>query len=171
MGSDGTVDVNIGSEDRPQALLGLRMTTACAGAAVGSRVLVETLNNVSYVTGVLANADNVPYVKSDIVKEQRWDDIDLRGYRRGWMAMLTVSRNGKTTEAQFPANAHQYLGSVKPEFSPPSDVWALAGTNGNAWLLMCMSSAGNLTALPLYGSGTTYWSTFNVSICWPISGQ
>lgn len=66
VGSDGTVDVNIGSEDRPQALLGLRMTTACAGAAVGSRVLVETLNNVSYVTGVLANADNVPYVGARI---------------------------------------------------------------------------------------------------------
>ena len=54
---DGTVDVGYGG-----AVLTVRMTTACAGVAVGDTVLLTAYGQMLYATGVLAR-DNGHYVK------------------------------------------------------------------------------------------------------------
>lgn len=53
---DGTVDVGYGG-----AVLTVRMTTACAGVAVGDTVLLTAYGQMLYATGVLAR-DNGHYV-------------------------------------------------------------------------------------------------------------
>lgn len=47
--SDGTLDVEV----RGSVLGGLRMTTACDGAAEGDRCIIDTVGHLSLVTGVL----------------------------------------------------------------------------------------------------------------------
>lgn len=51
---DGTLDVDLGTAAVPLPMAGLRMTTACAGAKAGDRVVVDTQGRTSLVTGVLA---------------------------------------------------------------------------------------------------------------------
>jgi hypothetical protein len=57
---DGSLTVNLGSSTR-QILRTFKMTSACYGAQVGDRVIVDTLNHISYITGILAR-DNGHYV-------------------------------------------------------------------------------------------------------------
>lgn len=59
--SDGSLTVNTSSEDSP-SLKTFKRTTACDGAKVGDRVIVDTLNHISYITGVLSSG-NPHYVK------------------------------------------------------------------------------------------------------------
>lgn len=59
---DVTADVDFGTADYPMPLTGLRYTTSCSGMQVGDRVLVDTVGNQPLITGILANADNGPYV-------------------------------------------------------------------------------------------------------------
>ena len=54
---DGTLDVGYGG-----AVLTVRMTTACAGVAVGDTVLLTAYGQMLYATGILAR-DNGHYVK------------------------------------------------------------------------------------------------------------
>lgn len=70
---DCTADVDFGTDDYPMPLTGLRYTTGCCSMQVGDRVLVDTVSNQPLITGILANADNGPYVKwsSGIVTVQR----------------------------------------------------------------------------------------------------
>lgn len=51
---DGTLDLNMGDATDFKPMQGIRMTTACSSAKAGDRVLVDTINHVSYVIGVLA---------------------------------------------------------------------------------------------------------------------
>lgn len=51
---DGTLDVDLGTTAVPLPMAGVRMTTACAGAKAGDRVVVDTQGRTSLVTGVLA---------------------------------------------------------------------------------------------------------------------
>ena len=57
---DGKLTVNLGSASKP-ILRTYKMTSACYGAKVGDRVIVDTLNHISYITGILAR-DNGHYV-------------------------------------------------------------------------------------------------------------
>lgn len=59
---DGTLTVNTSSEDSP-SLKTFKRTTACDGAKVGDRVIVDTLNHISYITGILSTG-NPHYVKT-----------------------------------------------------------------------------------------------------------
>ena len=59
--SDGSLTVNTSSEDAP-SLKTFKRTTACDDAKVGDRVIVDTLNHISYITGVLSTG-NPHYVK------------------------------------------------------------------------------------------------------------
>lgn len=58
---DGTLTVNLGSVAKP-ILRTYKMTSACYGAQVDDRVIVDTLNHITYITGILAR-DNRHYVK------------------------------------------------------------------------------------------------------------
>lgn len=60
---DCTADVDFGTDDYPMPLTGLRYTMGCCSMQVGDRVLVDTVSNQPLITGILANADNGPYVK------------------------------------------------------------------------------------------------------------
>lgn len=60
--SDGSLTVNTSSEDSP-SLKTFKRTTACDGAKVGDRVIVDTLNHISYITGVLSSG-SPHYVKT-----------------------------------------------------------------------------------------------------------
>ena len=62
LGDHGTIDVNVGSANNQMMLYGIQMLSGCAGAAVGDRVLIETLNHHSYAVGVVLNG-NAGYVK------------------------------------------------------------------------------------------------------------
>lgn len=59
VGDNGTLDVNIGSTAKPQKLAAIKMTTSCVGVRTGDRVLVETLDSVSYAVAVIANSSTV----------------------------------------------------------------------------------------------------------------
>lgn len=60
--SDGSLTVNTSSEDAP-SLKTFKRTTACDDAKVGDRVIVDTLNHISYITGTLSTG-NPHYVKT-----------------------------------------------------------------------------------------------------------
>lgn len=62
--SDGSLTVNMSSEDAP-SLKTFKRTTACDDAKVGDRVIVDTLNHISYITGVLSTG-NPHYVSQRI---------------------------------------------------------------------------------------------------------
>ena len=66
---DCTADVDFGTTDYPMPLTGLRYTTGCCSMQVGDRVLVDTVNNQPLITGILANSDNGPYVRSGTLYE------------------------------------------------------------------------------------------------------
>lgn len=147
VGADGTLDVNMGSDDRPQNLLGLRMTTACAGVSVGSRVLVETLANVSYVTGVLANAGNVPHLGAKLyagttVYQASGDHIDVTPHLLG----LPFSEPGGSDvlyccNGDYAAQGFNY--STPRYYHTPSF---------NAWIVQHLSLA---TGAPISVTGAT----------------
>lgn len=52
--SDGTVSVNAGNSSYQMIYEGIPYTTGCTGIAVGSKVVVETVDHVSICIGVLA---------------------------------------------------------------------------------------------------------------------
>lgn len=54
---DGTIDINRGSLDKPELLLGVRATVACSGVKAGSRVLYEEMNHRCYAVGMLTDGD------------------------------------------------------------------------------------------------------------------
>lgn len=54
---DGTIDINRGTLEKPELLLGVRCTSACYGAMAGDRVVYEDMNHRCYATGVLARGD------------------------------------------------------------------------------------------------------------------
>ena len=60
--SDYTVDVDMGDSQYAMPITGLRYTTACFGVRVGDTVLVDVVGHLATVTGILATADNGPYV-------------------------------------------------------------------------------------------------------------
>ena len=62
VGTMGTLDVQVANASGDNVLRGLQMTTACRGAAVGDRCIVETYAHISVVTGIIAH-DNSDYVK------------------------------------------------------------------------------------------------------------
>lgn len=74
---DGRLDLDKGSESYPMPILGVRMTTGCSTPLVGDVAVVDTYGYVPLVTGILANADNGPYVSwsSGIVSAQRNGDV------------------------------------------------------------------------------------------------
>lgn len=53
---DGTIDINRGTLEKPELLLGVRCTSACYGAMAGDRVVYEDMNHRCYATGVLAKS-------------------------------------------------------------------------------------------------------------------
>lgn len=53
-----TCDVDMGSASSPLTLRGIPYTTSCGTLLVGDRVIVDTLNHVSYVTGIIASSGN-----------------------------------------------------------------------------------------------------------------
>lgn len=81
---DGTLDVNFGSSDNPKTHT-IRMTTACSGARVGDRVIVDTLDHISYVTGILASSADFLLPSADAMGT--WTDsatassVESRGYK------------------------------------------------------------------------------------------
>jgi len=81
---DGTVDVNFGSSDNPKTHT-IRMTTACSGVQAGDRVIVDTLDHISYVTGVLASSADFLLPSADAIGT--WTDsatassVEARGYK------------------------------------------------------------------------------------------
>lgn len=60
--SDYTVDVDMGDSAYSMPITGLRYTTSCFGVRVGDTVLVDVVGHLATVTGILATADNGPYV-------------------------------------------------------------------------------------------------------------
>lgn len=58
---DGTIDINRGTLEKPELLLGVRCTSACYGAMAGDRVVYEDMNHRCYATGLLANQSRQPY--------------------------------------------------------------------------------------------------------------
>lgn len=64
--SDYTVDVDMGDSQFSMPITGLRYTTACCGVRVGDTVLVDVVGHLATVTGILATADNGPYVKGSV---------------------------------------------------------------------------------------------------------
>lgn len=82
---DGTIDVGYGG-----AVLTVRMTTACAGVAVGDTVLLTAYGQMLYATGILAR-DNRHYVK---LWEGSWESgsIDVPG-SSGFDLMVFVFAN------------------------------------------------------------------------------
>lgn len=67
VGTTGTLDILIDGDDTVRR--GLKMTTACRGAAAGDRVLVLKSGRLSTVTGVLAH-DNDPSVKGCLISQE-----------------------------------------------------------------------------------------------------
>ena len=82
--NDGTLDVNFGSSDNPKTHT-IRMTTACSGVRAGDRVIVDTLDHISYVTGVLASSPEFLLPSSEAMGT--WTDsatvssVESRGYK------------------------------------------------------------------------------------------
>lgn len=73
-----TADVKLDVSVYGGTLYGLSMTTACRGASVGDRVIVQTYGHLSVVTGVIAH-DNAPYVKV------AGDTMNAAGYYGGYI--------------------------------------------------------------------------------------
>ena len=62
---DGTLDLNSGSDEDPEIQPGIRMLSGCAGAKVDDIVVVETIDHVSYATGVVLHG-NPHYVTGKV---------------------------------------------------------------------------------------------------------
>lgn len=97
---DCTADVNFGTDDYPMPLTGLRYTTGCCSMQVGDRVLVDTVSNQPLITGILANADNGPYVKlysgTIVLKVNGGDSVLVWNNSRFKAAFgVDISRAGK----------------------------------------------------------------------------
>ena len=101
VGTTGTLDVLIDGDDTVRR--GLKMTTACRGAAAGDRVLVLKSGRLSTVTGVLAH-DNDPYVT------ETEHDSDIAGVESD-LASAMVPRYVSLTPNESLANYSAYANS------------------------------------------------------------
>ena len=112
---EGTIDVGYGG-----AVLTVRMTTACAGVAVGDTVLLTAYGQMLYATGILAR-DNGHYITGD---------LDLRAcsaYNSGFPPRYTVAGgvlmlSGRITSPYVNAEICDLSGLVHPNAIPPSNV-------------------------------------------------
>lgn len=91
VGTTGTLDVLIDGDDTVRR--GLKMTTACRGAAAGDRVLVLKSGRLSTVTGVLAH-DNDPYVSGEVAPGTIL-----------WSGAGSYMQEGQTARLSSPASA------------------------------------------------------------------
>lgn len=142
--SDYTVDVDMGDSAYSMPITGLRYTTSCFGVRVGDTVLVDVVGHLATVTGILATADNGPYVPEVIVRH----------------GCYHVGNVGPGSGA-----------NVTVPLSMPSTDYAISITNatgGNGWTKACFSAPNNLRT---NGFDVAIWNdaqytTLNVWFWW-----
>ena len=139
--SDGaTLDVELAGG----VVSGVPMTTACAGAKAGDRVLLTVDGPLVTATGILATGDNGPYVPKVVLRN----------------GCYHVGNVGPGSGA-----------NVTVPLSMPSDDYAVAITNatsGNGWTKACFSGPNSLRA---NGFDVAVWNdaqytTLNVWFWW-----
>lgn len=154
---DGTIDVGYGG-----AVLTVRMTTACAGVAVGDTVLLTAYGQMLYATGILAR-DNGHYVGHYTLYRQA--DMPTRGidlFTFGNVGLLVFDM-----EMSIPAGTFTYYATLPDGIRPcyPSDLGGVYGTlNGTVGIDPCALRAfvskdgavglyrGNLSTTKIVGS-------------------
>lgn len=106
--SDGRVDLDKGSSESSMPVLGVRVTSACAGIAVGDIAVVDTYAHVPLVTNIIASS--LP--KGPAVTFHSMD-IGTTGSHPTWIRIGSwyASANGQSCQL---------------------DVWTGSGYNGNA---------------------------------------
>lgn len=86
---DGTLDLNSGSDEDPEIQPGIRMLSGCAGAKVDDIVVVETIDHVSYATGVVLHG-NSHYVKKLWTGSWKGGSITVPGISRYTVLIVTA---------------------------------------------------------------------------------
>ena len=103
--SDYTVDVDMGDSQFSMPITGLRYTTACCGVRVGDTVLVDVVGHLATVTGILATADNGPYVDLD----KRYARLSqVPNVKAGWIFIGSLAQQSATQ-----ASATHNLGTTQ----------------------------------------------------------
>lgn len=96
VGTMGTLDVQVANASGDNVLRGLQMTTACRGAAVGDRCIVETYAHISVVTGIIAH-DNSDYVINEKLVVRQVDTASRRIVSgNGYNFSASAVREGST---------------------------------------------------------------------------
>ena len=120
---DGTLDVDTGSSSHPEPLRGVRMTTGCRGVKVGDIVLVETMNHVSYVTGVVSN-DNSSYAKkSDLIPQQGITGQGLQGSTTQYVEIARSVGNVESNSESGHLRIHGTIGGYSAQTRMVVDVY------------------------------------------------
>lgn len=135
-----TLDVALAGGTVP----GVPMTTACVGARKGDRVLLTVDGPLVTVTGILATADNGPYVPEVIVRQ----------------GCYHVGNVGPGSGA-----------NVTVPLSMPSTDYAISITNatsGDGWTKICFSAPNNLrkSGFDVAVWNDTNYTTLNVWFWW-----
>lgn len=142
VGTTGTLDVLIDGDDTVRR--GLKMTTACRGAAAGDRVLVLKSGRLSTVTGVLAH-DNDPYVKQiDSYKSgfEAYGPSQVPTLRR-WGGVVALAGAVRATSAFTPGNDGKQMFTVPAGLRPAQTIrGVMQGSGMNKWLLRVDADGG-----------------------------
>ena len=119
--ADYTIDVDMGDSRYAMPITGLRYTTACAGVAVGDTVLVDVVGHLATVTGILATADNGPYV------DLPW--TPLLGSLGNGAAYAAASGVASVSVVNVTVGAGQTrrLGTLPAEIKPKAQALAVVG--------------------------------------------
>ena len=152
---NGTVDVGYGG-----AVLTVRMTTACAGVAVGDTVLLTAYGQMLYATGVLAR-DNGHYVRELWTGSWHGGSITVPGISKYNVLIVTAGNVNALGVKSF---------LVTKRIGWDSDEVTYMGTNtqieGNRTIhieaFSATSTAGEPDVLKAFGTNNTPFRSYGV---------